>query len=150
MIVASILTDVGDWLDKVSGHWWFLVVILVVALLDSVIPIVPSETAVIIGGVAAGSGEQRLALVILCASVGAFLGDNIAYLIGRHFSGRIDRYAAERPKTRGRLDWADRQIRRRGGLLLVTARFIPGGRTVITVSCGITRQPHRWFAMWAA
>ena len=88
--------------------------------------------------------------MILCASVGAFLGDNIAYLIGRHFSGRIDRYAAERPKTRGRLDWADRQIRRRGGLLLVTARFIPGGRTVITVSCGITRQPHRWFAMWTA
>ena len=52
----------------------------------------------IIGGVAAGSGEQNLALVILCASLGAFLGDNIAYLIGRHFSGRIDRYAAERPE----------------------------------------------------
>ena len=150
MIVASIVTDVGDWLDKVSGHWWFLVVILVVALLDSVVPIVPSESAVIIGGVAAGSGQQHLALVILCASLGAFLGDNIAYLIGRHFSGRIDRYASARPKTRGRLDWADRQIRRRGGLLILTARFIPGGRTVITVSCGITRQPHRWFAMWTA
>lgn len=148
MVVASILTDVGDWLDTVSSHWWFLLVILVVALLDSVVPIVPSETAVIIGGVAAGSGEQNLALVILCAAVGAFLGDNLAYLIGRRFSGRIDRYAAERPKTRGRLAWADRQIRARGGPLLVTARFIPGGRTVLTVSCGITRQPQRWFAVW--
>ena len=66
MIVANIITDVGDWLDKVSGDWWFLIVILVIALLDSVIPIVPSETAVIIGGVAAGAGDQHLALVILC------------------------------------------------------------------------------------
>ncbi|MGA1075351.1 MAG: DedA family protein [Ilumatobacteraceae bacterium] len=47
-----------------------------------------------------------------------------------------------------RLEWADTQSARRGGPLLVTARFIPGGRTALTVSCGVTRQPHAWFVGW--
>jgi membrane-associated protein len=34
------------------------------------------------------------------------------------------------------------------GALLITARFIPGGRTIVTLSCGITRQRHWWFAKW--
>ena len=41
------------------------------------------------------------------------------------------------------------QIRRRGGLLLLTARFIPGGRTAMTISCGLTGQPFlAWFTRW--
>ena len=34
--------------------------------------------------------------------------------------------------------------------MLITARFIPGGRTALTVSSGVTHQPHRWFAGWVA
>ena len=111
-------------------------------------PIVPSETTVIIGGVAAGLGNQSLLLVIAAGAVGAFLGDNTAYLIGRKMSAPIERWAARKPKRVARLAWADTQIRLRGGLLLITARFIPGGRSVLTISSGITRQPHPWFAAW--
>jgi membrane protein DedA with SNARE-associated domain len=150
MLLASVVSDVTDWLSDVSGQWWFLLVIFAIALLDSVVPIVPSETAVIIGGVAAGQGEQSLALVIACGALGAFCGDNVAYLIGRRFSPWINRRAARRPKTGQRLTWAGDQIRERGGLLLITARFIPGGRTALTLSCGLTRQPHGWFASWVA
>jgi membrane protein DedA with SNARE-associated domain len=35
-------------------------------------------------------------------------------------------------------------------LLLITARFVPGGRTVLTLTCGITHQHHRWFIKWTA
>ena len=150
MLLANILTDLTDWLEDVSAEWWFLLVILGIAFLDSVIPIVPSETTVILGGVAAGLGEQNLFLVIAAGALGAFLGDNTAYLIGRSFAPRIQRRAARRPKTAKRLAWADDQIKKRGGLLLITARFIPGGRTVLTLSCGITHQSWRWFAGWVA
>lgn len=150
MIFAGIITDVTDWLDKVSGHWWFLLVIITIAFLDSVLPVVPSETAVIMGGVAAGAGNQNLALVILAGAGGAFLGDNFAYIVGHRFSHRIERRASTRPKLGARLVWARNQIKARGGALLVTARFIPGGRTVLTISSGITRQPRRWFAGWIA
>ena len=71
-MIAGIVTDLTDWLDRVSGNWWFLLVILAVAFFDSVIPIVPSETCVIIGGVAAGLGTQNLFLVIAAGAVGAF------------------------------------------------------------------------------
>ena len=149
-MIAGIITDLTDWLDEIAGNWWFLLVIFGIAYLDSVIPIVPSETAVIIGGVAAGQGDQKLLLVILAGASGAFLGDNTAYLIGRRFSPWIQRRAERKPKTAKRLDWAANAIRQRGGLLLITARFIPGGRTALTISSGLTHQPHGWFAAWVA
>ena len=144
------ITELTDWLDDIAGEWWFLLVIAGIAFFDSVIPLVPSETAVIIGGVAAGQGDQLLPLVILCGASGAFLGDNFAYLIGRRFSPAINRRAERRPKTARRLDWARQQIRIRGGPLLVTARFIPGGRTALTVTSGLTHQDRSWFARWIA
>jgi membrane-associated protein len=150
LIVANIVTDVTDWLDEFSANWWFLLIIFAVALLDSVIPIVPGETTVIAGGVAAGAGNQTLALVILAGALGAFLGDNLAYTIGNRFEPRVNAWAARKPNRAERLEQAGRQIRKRGGPLLITARFIPGGRTVLTVSSGLTRQPRRWFAAWVA
>jgi membrane-associated protein len=150
MVLANIISDLTDWLEDVSAEWWFLLVILGIAFFDSVIPIVPSETTVILGGVAAGAGDQSLPLVIASGALGAFLGDNTAYLIGRRFAPLIQRRAERRPKTAARLVWARDQIRKRGGLLLITARFIPGGRTALTVSSGVTHQPWRWFAAWVA
>jgi membrane protein DedA with SNARE-associated domain len=150
VLLASIITDATDWLSDFSANWWFLVIIFVIAFFDSVVPIVPSETMVIIGGVAAGQGDQYLLAVIACGAVGAFLGDNTAYLLGGRLSGFIQRRAARRPTWQTRLDWAAEQIRIRGGLLLITARFIPGGRTALTVSSGITHQPRRWFVGWVA
>ncbi|MDJ0770049.1 MAG: DedA family protein [Ilumatobacter sp.] len=149
-VLGNIITDTTDWLADFSANWWFLVIIFAVSYFDSVIPIVPSETMVIIGGVAAGQGDQHVLAVIACGAVGAFLGDNTAYLIGARLSGFIDRLIEKRPKWRARLDAAADQIRYRGGLLLITARFIPGGRTALTVSSGITHQPRRWFVGWVA
>ena len=154
-LLGGIFQWIGDLTDELNdwaSNWWFLGVIFVVAVLDSVIPVVPSETTVIVGGVAVATGEAEygLLLVIVAGATGAFLGDNLAYQIGRGFAGRFERRAARRDKFRRRLEWADQQIGDRGGLLLITARFIPGGRTVLTLSSGITRQPRSWFVMWIA
>jgi membrane-associated protein len=149
-MVAGVITDFTDWLDQISSNWWFLLVILVVAYLDSVIPIVPSETCVIIGGVSASQGHLNIYAVIAAGAIGAFLGDNTAYLIGLRASGWFRRRAERKPKFAKKLAWAQLQILQRGGMLLITARFIPGGRTVLTLSCGITRQGRLWFMRWVA
>ena len=148
--ISDFISNLTVWLEDVSAEWWFLLIIFGIALLDSVIPLVPSETTVILGGVAAGAGSQNLVLVILAGATGAFCGDNLAYFIGRRFAPRINRRAEARAKTRSRLEWASNQIRKRGGLLLITARFVPGGRTALTITCGLTHQPHAWFAAWIA
>jgi membrane-associated protein len=147
-LVANVITDASDWLADFSANWYFIAIIFAVAFFDSIVPIVPSETMVIIGGVAAGCGDHFLTVVLVAGAIGAFLGDNTAYLIGHRMSGFIQRRADQRPKLQRRLDWSDEQIRTRGGLLLITARFIPGGRTALTVTSGITHQPRRWFMGW--
>lgn len=146
----GIVESLSEWLADVSANWWFLGVIFSIAFFDSVIPVVPSETTVIIGGVAAGTGDQPLLAVILCGALGAFLGDNTAYEVGSRLTHVVERQAERRPSWRARLDWAADQIATRGGLLLVTARFIPGGRTALTISSGVTRQPRGWFVRWVA
>ncbi len=146
----NFVNDLTDWINDISGNWWFLLVIFLIAYLDSVVPVVPSETTVIIGGVAAGQGNQVLLFVIIAGAVGAFLGDNTAYTLGNRFSGTVNRRAERNEKTRRRLDWASSQIHKRGGPLLVTARFIPGGRTALTVTSGLTNQPRLWFVKWIA
>ena len=147
-MTAALLGDLFDRLSDLSGSPVFLLVILAIAFLDSVIPVVPSETLVIIGGVAAGQGEQFLPLVILCGALGAFLGDNAAYQLGVSAEGFLRRTLFRGEKGAKRLAWATRQLETRGGMLLLTARFVPGGRTAITVSSGVTRQPRRRFALF--
>ena len=146
MIAA--LATVFDSLRELSDSSVFYVVILVIALLDSIIPVVPSETMVIIGGVSAGLGKLNIGLVIVVAAVGAFLGDNLSYEVGLRAKDWGNNRYRRTEKRAKRLDWAETQIVERGGLLLITARFIPGGRTLLTLSCGITGQSHRWFARW--
>jgi membrane-associated protein len=148
--VIDWLTDFANKLDDWAGHWWFLGVIFIIALLDSVIPVVPSETTVIIGGVAVATGTAPYPLlaVIGAGAAGAFVGDNMAFSIGRRWSEAFERRAARKPKFAAKLSWARTQIKERGGLLLITARFIPGGRTAVTIASGITRQSRVWFIGW--
>lgn len=151
-MLAGIISHFFDNLDSWSGHSWYLGVVFALAYLDSVFPVVPSELCVIIGGVAvsAGGAQYNLPLVIACGAVGAFLGDNSAYGLGRRFAHRFEQRAARKDGFRKRLQWAHDQLETRGGPLLITARFIPGGRTALTLASGITRQRHRWFMGWVA
>lgn len=150
VILASVFGSLETWLKDFSDTPWLPLVIFAVALLDSVFPVVPGETMVIIGGVAAGSGDQNLAVVIAAGAVGAFIGDNIGYVLGRRASGFLRRTMFRGEKGVERLAWAEEQLRVRGAVLLITARFIPGGRTVVTVSSGITHRPRRWFMTFVA
>jgi len=148
--VFSFLDTFFNWLEHYSGSPWFYLAIFSIALLDSVLPIVPSESLVIIGGVSAGLHQLHWSLVIIAAAAGAFAGDNISYQIGNQFSASIRKRYERTPKGERRLHWAHDQIQLRGGELLITARFIPGGRTLLTLSCGITNQDRRWFVKWIA
>lgn len=148
--MPPLINEFFDWLKDFSSSPWFYLIIFVIAVFDSVLPVVPSETLVIIGGVAAGSGSLSVTLVILSAASGAFIGDNMSYLLGREASETITRRYTKTERGKHRLETVIKQIHERGGLLLITARFIPGGRTVLTLACGITRQDRKWFVQWAA
>ena len=148
--MLAIINEAFGWLKDFSSSPWFYLIIFAIAVLDSVLPIVPSETLVIIGGVSAGLGNLWIPLVIVVAATGAFIGDNLSYFIGREASDWVTRRQTRTDKGAARMAKIVEQVHERGGLLLITARFIPGGRTALTLSCGVTKQPRRWFISWAA
>jgi membrane-associated protein len=128
---------------------WVYLALLAITKLDGFFPVVPSETLVITLGVfAATSGEPNLLLVILVAAIGAFCGDHISYFIGRKSGPRI--MARVKPGSRARkaYDSVGRMLEKRGGLVLIVARYIPGGRTAATLTTGATKYPLRSFSTY--
>ena len=115
-----------------------------VAALDAVFPLVPSETSVIAAGVLAASGDLILPAIILAAALGAFAGDLTSFSIGRFADDWVQErfFSGERRK---RLEWAQRALAERGGYLIVIGRFIPGGRTAVTLTAGMLDMPWRKF-----
>jgi membrane-associated protein len=115
-----------------------------IAALDVIFPAVPSETSVILAGVFAATGDLILVAVIALAAGGAILGDNASFWIGRTAGPWVVRrfFAGARKK---RIDWAEEQVEDRGPYLIVVGRFIPGGRTAITLACGLLEMRWRRF-----
>ncbi|WP_174532871.1 DedA family protein [Micromonospora chalcea] len=143
----------GDVLDllhhTVTSPWVYLLIIAVTAI-DAFFPAVPGETVVITAGVFAAGGEPNLVLVIVTAAVGALVGDHISYAIGRGGGAhRLARLPAD-SRRRASSEWARRAVDRRGGMILTTARYVPGGRTAVTLTMGAVRYPARMFLLYDA
>ncbi|MEV6866736.1 DedA family protein [Streptosporangium subroseum] len=136
-----------DALHDVMSSPWVYLALFALAMLDGFFPVVPAETSVITAGVfAAATGAPNLALVIVAAALGAFAGDHISYAIGRTTNDRL----RNGRRSRKAFGWAERALAERGGLVLVVARYIPGGRTACTITMGAVAYPRRSFALFDA
>jgi membrane-associated protein len=134
----------------VSSVLSYVIAVLVPAL-DAVFPLLPSETAIIALGVAtAGSTDPRIALLVGCCAAGAFLGDNLSYLLGQRFGPWAERRFFPGVKGARRRAWAEQSLRRFGMQLIVVCRFVPGGRTAVTLCCGMIGYPRRRFVIATA
>ena len=126
-------------------------VAIVLPALDAILPLLPSETAIITLGVAtAGSTDPRIGLLVACSAAGAFLGDNLCYLLGRRFGPRVEHRFFGGEKGARRRAWAVRSLERYGMPLIIVCRFIPGGRTAVTLTCGIVGYSRRRFVIATA
>ncbi|MGR6316564.1 DedA family protein [Micromonospora soli] len=142
--------DVLDLLHQSVTSPWVYVVIIAVTAVDAFFPAVPGETVVITAGVFAAGGEPHLLGVIVAAALGALVGDHISYGIGRGGGAhRLARLPADSRRRAGS-EWARRAVDRRGGIILTTARYIPGGRTAVTLTMGAVGYPLRCFLLYDA
>jgi membrane-associated protein len=139
-----------DWIvSLVSASPWTYAAILVVAALDVLVPIVPSETTVISAGVLAGAGDLQVGFVIAAGAAGAYAGDSGAYWLGRRFGHRLEPRLFRSARAVRRREWAERMLELHGAQLILGARFVPGGRTAATVSAGLLRMRWARFAALA-
>jgi membrane protein DedA with SNARE-associated domain len=142
---------VFDSLLEALGHsWWAYPLILASCTFDAILPLLPSETALLTGGILAANGSMLLGWVIVMAAVGAFVGDNLAYAIGHSADDWARRWITRGEKGKRSLDWAHRELDRHGGPLVIVARFLPGGRTATTIACGVLDFPYRQFVVYDA
>jgi membrane-associated protein len=129
---------------------WLLMVIVALAVVDALLPVVPSEALVIGAGVASAAGEQNLLAVIAAAGIGAFVGEVAGYLIGRGLGPAVRTRLPRGSAKEVAFSRIERLLTDRGGTMLLMARFIPAGRTVATLAAGATAYPAPRFLAFTA
>jgi membrane protein DedA with SNARE-associated domain len=111
--------------------------------LDVLFPILPAEASVLVAAVLAGSGQLSLAWVVVAGALGAFVGDNVAYWIGRKAARPlVERLLGGHAE---RLAQVRRQFHDRGSSFIIVGRFVPGGRTAVAVGAGVLHYPWSRF-----
>jgi membrane protein DedA with SNARE-associated domain len=151
-LILDLFSQLTAWFDSLTGlitdSPLTYLLILALAAIDAFFPIVPAETIVTAAAVLAGQGQLNIVWIMIAAGFGAFIGDNIAYWIGR---------AAGRPLIerllRGnfeRLEGVERQFEKRGGIFIIIGRFVPGGRTMIAMSAGVIHYSWPKFLLFDA
>jgi membrane protein DedA with SNARE-associated domain len=142
-----------DWLrlaeELVASPWLYLILISV-SLLDSFLPAIPSEPVIVIAGVYAASGETQLIPVIAATALGAFLGDMVPYGLGRVMADRVLNRLPPGSRRRKAHDWLRSELEARAAYVLITSRFIPVGRYLVTLTAGVTRLAWPKFAGYTA
>jgi membrane protein DedA with SNARE-associated domain len=133
---------INELILQAAASPWLYLVMFATAAVDGFFPPVPSETVLVAAAaVAATSDDTNLVLLCVAAALGAVLGDNIAYAIGRSLGVRRWSWM-RRPRVAAAVDRAQSALERRGALLVLGARYIPVGRVAVNMSAGALR--YRW------
>jgi membrane-associated protein len=123
-------------------------IVLVIALGDGIFPAFPSETVLILGGLMSVVGDLSLGWVIAAGATGAFAGDSVSYAIGRFVGRPAQMRFFNGARSRRALGWAQGQLKERGGLVLIAGRYVPGGRTAVTFTAGLTHYSYPRFVAY--
>jgi len=137
----ELLSRIVELLQSTLDSPWLWLIVAAVAGLDALLPFMPSETTVVTVAVLLGVDLPRLALLVVVAAVGALLGDCLSHWIGRRAGPRMLALLQRGEKGQARYDWARNQLARHGSLLIVAARYIPGGRVATGLATGSMGVP---------
>lgn len=136
---------INEFIIGQASALWVYPLLFAVCILDGFFPPVPSETILVtLASLSGSTGRPYLWMIIVLAAVGAIIGDNIAYTIGRRVG--TDRFRwMQRPRTRAAFSWARRGLDKRGAAIILTARYIPIGRIAVNMTAGATGYPRSKF-----
>lgn len=130
---------------SLAGSPWVLAVVLLLVVVDGFFPPMPSESVVVsLAALGFATGLPDPWLVLLVAAAGSFVGDNIAFLIGRSIGPSRFRVLRGR-RMSALIRRAQTNLERRPGAVILTARFVPVGRVVLNVLAGASGFPRRRF-----
>ena len=93
--------------------------------------------------------DPRLLTMIVVGLAGIIVGDSIIFLAGRRFGHRVaDFRPLRRIITPAKLEMVEKQLRLRGNVLVMLARFLPGLRAPTFFVVGHARLPYWEFFLF--
>jgi membrane protein DedA with SNARE-associated domain/membrane-associated phospholipid phosphatase len=143
------LLDIIDLL----GHWSYLIIFLASFLESAAFLgfLVPGETIVVLSGFLAFQGYLKLGDCILIIALGAVLGDNTGYIlgksVGRDYFEKHNRLLFLKEKH---IRKTDVYFRRHGGKTVFFGRFIGFLRAMGPFAAGMSKMPYGRFLMFNA
>lgn len=135
----QLVADYGVWLLAVS------------CFLSCLLVPIPTSLLMLAGGAFVAAGDLDLGNVVAGAWLGAVLGDQTGYHIGRQSSGVLDRVMARWPSRRPTIDKARDLVARRGamGVFFSTWAVAPLGPYVNFIA-GASGMGRGRFTLWDA
>jgi membrane protein DedA with SNARE-associated domain len=129
-------------------HEYGVVALFISVTLEALGAPLPGESAIIVSAGAAAAGELDIRAVVAAAFLGAVLGDNIGYLIGRRLGrSAIARVGGRFGVTEAALARAEAIVARYGPVIVVVARFVVLLRQLNGLVAGTTRMPWPKFLL---
>jgi membrane protein DedA with SNARE-associated domain len=111
---------------------------------ETIFPPIPSEAILPLAGYLVEQGDFNFALVLGTSTFGSVLGAVILYEAarsgGRPFAARFLKFGRLDP---AKLDDAEQWFAKRGPVVVLVGRCIPGVRSLVSLPAGVLRMP-RW------
>ena len=128
--------------------WLIMLLVFLLPFLEAAVLIgmfFPGEIAVLLGGVAASQGSVSIAAVLIAACLGAVLGDQVGYVVGREWGEQVLNKLPDKLVDQDKLDKAHAFVRRMGAKGVVLGRWTAALRALVPGMAGMARMSYPRF-----
>ena len=155
LIFINILTSIPEYITKAveTNSTFAYLTIFLAMFLENIIPPIPSEIIMPLGGFLVYQQKLNFYLVISWGLLGTIFGSLPWYYLGKLVNEkRLSNFLDNRGKylgiTSNDLAKSKRWFNKYGVSLIFWGRLVPGIRTLISVPAGLELMPLRKFLIW--
>jgi len=141
--------EIFEFLMPIFTEYGYWAVFLMLLICGFGVP-VPEDVTLVAGGVIAGLGYADVHTMFAIGMAGVLIGDGMMFLLGRTLGHKILQWPGfRRILTQDRFERAQNAFHQYGKWVMFVPRFLPGLRTPIYFSAGMSRRVSffTWFSM---
>ena len=141
--------EVFNFLMPIFTEYGYIAVFVMLLICGFGVP-VPEDVTLVTGGVIAGLGYADPHLMFAVGMAGVMIGDGLMFTLGRVYGQRMQTLPGFRwVLTPERFEKAQQAFQKYGKWVMFVARFLPGLRTPVFFSAGMSRRVSftTWFVM---
>ncbi|WP_329495131.1 DedA family protein [Kitasatospora herbaricolor] len=143
-----------DIITTLVGSSWICAVALFAVLGDAFLPFIPSGTLVILAVLNTARIDGAPLMLAAGVAMASFLGDLLLLSLARRGAPSVRRRLEHRPQLAASVarvqEALDGRTTGAAAAIVVVARFVPAGRTVLDLAMGHSPSHPRKFLRWSA